>query len=208
MIRTRAYRAGLVVVAAVGLLWATAARADEADWSDLMRDEGLVVDQQPTQGGGGASDTAFYDAWEEPVWQQIADNILLTEAATIRHVNWWGFYGGDDDEEPELAPDEETMRVRFYAAREGDGLPGEILFEQSLPNPSRIATGRTIAVGARPPEYLYGIDLSSPIVLEADTLYWLEVVQIGDLESHFRWESGYGLIPSHVFLNQNVVDRQ
>jgi hypothetical protein len=173
---------------------------------DLPRDEGIVVDHQPHPYGGFGSDTEFRDDWGDPVWQREADDILLDEAAAIRQIVWWGFYGGTFDDWPEPPPQTEAMRIRFYQARLGDGLPDEdnMSFEQTYENPIRTATGRVIMMGRLPLEYRYEVDLASPIVLEANTPYWLEIAQMGDLESHFRWEYGLAELNGTALINEVV----
>ena len=183
---------------------AASASADHLPWNGPGPRGPIVVDHPPLNSGGGGSDTAFRDMFGTPVWQRVADDFTLAAPADIRRITWWGFY---DQNNP---PATETMRIRFYGARPGDGLPDEnnILFEQSYLNPSRIATGRQIGVGIAPDEIRYEVDVAGPIQLGANTPYWLEVVQIGDLDTHFRWEfslpDGRGL----AFINPNVPDWQ
>lgn len=172
--------------------------------------DGIVFEQSPGQLGGPSSDTEFIStATALPAWQQLADNIVLESAATLQTVKWWGFYGGSG--QPHDPPDgPETMRIRFYGARPADALPDDddIIFEESFLNPSRTSTGDFIAVGGLPDEFFYEVDLYSPLTLEADTLYWLEIVQVGDIDSHFRWETGFGLVNQFAFINGNVSDWQ
>lgn len=171
----------------------------------LPRDDGIVVDQQPRQTGGPSSDMLFLDSFGLEVWQQEADNIRLTAPATVRRVSWWGFYGGDEQDHQPPAGDE-TMRIRFYAARPSDGLPGDILLEKEVPDPSRTATGKWVYADVDAPEYLFQVDLPSPVALDAATLYWLEIVQLDDLDSTFRWETGIGTQSGHAFVNRDVPD--
>ncbi len=100
------------------------------------------------------------------------------------------------------------MRIRFYHARPSDGLPdeGSIVFEESFVNPSRTATGEVIGLGPHPPEYVYEVSLATPVLLEADTPYWMEIAQIGDLESHFRWEAGYGPLNGLAAVNSLILE--
>jgi hypothetical protein len=83
------------------------------------------------------------------------------------------------------------MRLRFYAPRASDGLPGDILYEESLVNPQRTVTGERVWVGIGPYEYRYDVTLATPFVMAANTPYWLEWVQIGDQSTAFRWEDGH-----------------
>lgn len=102
------------------------------------------------------------------------------------------------------------MRIRFYCARPSDGLPddGNIIFEELFLDPSRTATGNLVNVGGFPEEFQFEVDLATPANLESDVLYWLEIVQIGDVESHFRWEDGFGIVDGFAFINGNVPDWQ
>ena len=180
------------------------------DLDDLFRGGGIVVDHPGILTGGPAADTDFFNTVGQQTWQRLADNIFLeSTSALIRRVTWLGFYGGSGT--PATPPPQtETMRIRFYGARAGDGLPDDanIIFEQSFLNPSRVATGRTIAVGGLPMEHLFEANLAMPVLLEADTLYWLEIVQIGDVDSRFRWEFAFTDQDDHAFVNGNVADWQ
>src|SRR5262245_31130807 len=100
---------------------------------------GIILDKPPNQLGGGASDTSFYNEFGEERWQRLADDVLLTQPATLRRVIWHGFYGDSFKNTPEPLPLTETMRIRLYDARPGDGLPGNVLFEESFLDPSRVA---------------------------------------------------------------------
>jgi hypothetical protein len=171
----------------------------------------IIVDQPPDQGGGPAADTEFISEGSgQQTWQLLADNLVLSSSATVRRISWHGFYGGNFDEFPEAAPLSETFRIRFYEARAGDGLPDDsgILFEEFHANPLRVATGRTVAVGPQPPEFRFEVDLTNPVSLAANLHYWLEIVQLGDVDSLFRWERGFGPLGDFVFLNPNVQDWQ
>jgi hypothetical protein len=197
------------LLAGLALLFtAGRSQADPYDFDRLPRGGGgIVVDQPPTRLGGHGSDTLYRDRYGNEVWSRIADNVLLAESAAIRRVTWWGFYGAyEQNHEPPTGP--ETMRVRFYGARPGDGLPGDMLYEESFLNPSRTATGEIIQVGGLPDEYLYHVDLATSVELAAQTLYWLEIVQVGDLESHFRWETGFGAQDGVAYLTSSLPDWQ
>ena len=165
---------------------------------------GIVVDQQPTQLGGQSSDALFMDSFGDPVWQIQADNITLGADLSVGGLSWWGFYGGED--QPHLPPSgDETFRVRFYTATP-NSLPDEssILYEESFLNPPRTWTGRRVLVQGEPDEFVYSVALSAPVSLATSELYWLEIAQIGDLNSHFRWESGFGVVPGRAVRNSLV----
>ncbi|MFH1419807.1 MAG: PEP-CTERM sorting domain-containing protein [Planctomycetota bacterium] len=186
-------------VVLIASAWSSSARGAPHTIEDLYRNGDIVVDHQPYPYGGGASDTAYVGGY---TWQRIADDILLMESATICHINWLGYYVMDNP------PATETMRIRFYGARDGDGLPDDdnIVYEESFLNPSRIATGQTVWVGVYPDEYLYEVNLSTPATLEADTPYWLEIAQIGDPETMFGWEFSLADLNGQAFINPATVD--
>lgn len=173
------------------------ALAGPGDMNDL-----IVVDHQPHPFGGFASDTLFLDMFDNPFSQRVADDFELTTAVSIGAINWWGFYDLDNP------PAEETFRIRFYGARAGDGLPDEsnVVFEQMVDTPARTATGRRVAVSVGPDEYLYETALSSAVSLSAQTPYWLEVVQIGDLNTAFRWEFSEADLNAQAGINPTSGD--
>jgi hypothetical protein len=170
-----------------------------------MRGQVILVDHQPHPTGGGAADTDFTtDSGQEHYWQLVADDFTLSSSAATQHAVWWGLYGGTFSGSWDPPPGSETMRLRFYSARAGDGLPGDIVYEENFVDPSRVWTGRYITGH---PEYRFEADLALPFQVASDTTYWLELVQVGISESHFRWEfSQPGDGTSFVFLNPAVPD--
>ncbi len=164
--------------------------------------EGIVVDHEPAFTGGPASDTAFTGGIVP--WQRVADDFMLGDPAELRMVRWWGYYVEN------VAPTPETMRVRFLGARPSDGLPDEtnILHEEEFLNPSRMATGNTVFGNVIADEYAFEVDLNSALALEASTPYWLEIVQVGNVDSEFAWEFSTTDLNSHSFINPLTIDWQ
>jgi len=163
----------------------------------------VVFEIPPTLSGGPASDTEFINSSGDPSWQLLADNFILpSPVQLIRRVSAWAFYNEN------TPPASETLRVRFYDARPTDGLPGNILFEESFLNPYRVPTGNMIIAENNFDEYFFQMDLSLAILLEAKTTYWLEVVQVGDISSAFRWETGFRDLDGLAFINPFVPDWQ
>ncbi len=161
----------------------------------------IVFSQLPRQIGGFVSDTDQTFLGQPHVWQRIADDFQLSEPAAIIQVVFWGYYSN-----ALFGPDNETMRVRFYGARESDGLPDEatIVYEQTLQNPQRQETGLFVSSLTLVPEYRYTINLASPVSLEANTTYWFETIQVGDPESDFFWESSYTATPQDRIAGVNA----
>jgi hypothetical protein len=160
----------------------------------------IVIDRQPHQFSGSSSDTEFLDAFGFPFWQRSADEVVLSSPAVIRRVTFWGYYQEDNP------PASEVMRVRLYGSRLGDGLPDEanILNEQSFVDPIREWTGRIIFAGVDPREYIFQMDLLTPIALAPNTPYWIEISQIGNSSTHFVWENSITETDGFAFTNPLV----
>ena len=171
---------------------ASPARADPKGPGELFRDPVLAFEHLPTRYGGLGSDTDFINMYGNPSWQQLADDVMLGTSALISQASFWGFYDQDNP------PATEMMRLRFYAPRPADGLPGDVLYEESFVNPTRTATGYRVSTGVGPYEYLYDVSLTTPFTLAANTTYWVEFLQMGDRSTHYRWEDGYSLPGDHV----------
>lgn len=160
----------------------------------------IVVDHQPARSGGPAADTDFINMFGQHVWQLVADDFTVAEPAEVRRVTAWGFY---DQDKP---PSQESMRIRFYDARPGDGLPGNVLCEHETWRFERIATGHIVFTGIGPHEYFYTFDLPTPVALSAGAPYWLELTQLGDASTHFRIEFSGAATERSAHLNPFVSD--
>lgn len=165
----------------------------------------IVASQLPTQAGGGAGDTEFLFQGN-PVWEISADDFSLTTAATIRHLTWWSFYGLNTDSIAQPPPATQTIRLRVHAPRPGDGMPGDVLFEEFVVDLPRVATGQFIFVGGTPSEYRYDVDLSTPWALDAGQPYWLAIAQMGIPTSTYRWEYAFPNGTPFVFMNPITGD--
>ncbi|MBI5762990.1 MAG: hypothetical protein HZA51_05645 [Planctomycetes bacterium] len=161
---------------------------------------GIIVDHQPFPTGGPGSDTQYVTTLGQTSWQWLADDFVWATNEQLTHVNYWGFYNADNP------PIHETFRLRLYLPRSSDGLPGQVIHEEVILNPNRTATGREIQVGITPNEYFFEAPLVAPVTLNANDRYWLEVVQVGDITTHFRWETSVTENNGLAFLNRNVPD--
>ncbi|QDV91555.1 PEP-CTERM motif protein [Phycisphaerae bacterium RAS2] len=160
----------------------------------------IVVSQLPTRINGAVSDTAFLD-FGSPAWQLAADDFMLNQAATISRCTFWGFYGSNFDKWEEMPPASQTIRLQILEPRPVDGMPGNVLYEESFVDPPRIETGLFISLGAHPREFRYDVDLTVPWSLAPGTQYWLGITQIGVEESRFRWEVALGNGSPYAFTN-------
>lgn len=153
--------------------------------STTIANAGTVLLHAPNQEYGWRSDTSFL-LGNSPSSQRLADGFALDAPAIIRQVAWWGDYEGTP------LPLNESMRIRFYAADSGSGLPGSMISEAIIANPLRVPTSLLVrgtpGTSATWPEYLFQAELASSVSLDAHSLYWLEIAQLGDSSSRFRWE--------------------
>ncbi len=148
----------------------------------------LLVENPPLNTGGPDSDTDFIYGPVDPFWQVLADDFLIYSSAQVDRVAWLGFYGGQFYGSIQPPPGDETMRIRFHSARPGDGLPGQVLYEQEFLNTSRAATGLLVGDARIHPEYRFEADLATPYSIEPNVRYWIEIAQVGIQTSEFRWE--------------------
>lgn len=172
----------------------SAARGDALPWyEDDPQPHGpggtVLVDHQPSNFGGLASDTLFD---EFPGWQRVADDFSISQSAAIHKIVWWGFYALNI-----LPTVDDTFRIRVYDQRPGDLLPGAVLYEQSFSNVPRAWTGRFILDSGAPREFRYEVDLPLALVIPVATPHWLEIVQVGDISTRFRWENSNPSLPQN-----------
>ena len=158
----------------------------------------IVVNHLPKRSGGPFSDSSFINAFGHLSSQNLADDFTVGAETFIHRVPAWGFYNDDN------APAVERMRVRFYD--DVAGLPGSVVFEQEFSDSQRTPTGQIVFVGIAPREYAYTFELAAPINVLAGTRYWLELIQIGDPGTAWRWETSSSANRNHVFINPFVSD--
>jgi len=166
---------------------------------------GLVVDHPPWPTGGLVSDLSFLTIGGNEFSQRLADDFVLAQDTTIAHVVWWGFYGSTFAPENEPPPDSESMRIRFYEDT-SEGVPGALIAEEVIDNPQRVATGRQVSTGTSPDEFQYDATLQDPVALSSGVRHWIEIVQVGVLDSLFRWEVSIAELNGHVAINPSVPD--
>lgn len=159
-----------------------AAAAEQADI--------LLHRQAPNRLFGLDSDISFQLDSGKLSGELIADRFAIAQSQTVCRVNWWGFYGGPLAQSPELPPSSEMFRIRFYEDKGGS--PGAILSENVVVNPIRQATGSVIAIDPGPPEFRYEATLANCISLPDGGPHWIEIAQIDDADSRFRWENSTG----------------
>lgn len=148
----------------------------------------LVHRQAPGRVFGIASDTEYRDDSGHASGALIADQFALSAPIDplICRIRAYAFFGGTGVLDPG-PPATETIRVRFYS--DSFGLPDTLIQESIFQNPSRQWTGQLINIGAARREYLYDLGLPSCFSPTLGVNYWLEVAQLGDVQSLFRWEN-------------------
>ncbi len=155
--------------------------------AQLATAETLLHRQAPGRTFGISSDTALLDDFGRPTSELVADKFTLAESADACRVNAWALYGGSDPFLDPPPPATETIRVRVY--QDAAGLPGAVLQEELFLNPPRTWTGMFVALSPLRKEHLFELALSDCFAAEGGVSYWLEVAQVGDVQSRFRWEN-------------------
>lgn len=166
----------------------------------------VIFEQSPLNVGGYAGDLDFITDSNQEIWQLVADDFQTTQSESVHRVSWYGFYGGTFTGSTQPPVGDETMRVRFYRPRPSDGFPGVVAFEETFLNPTRTATGRYVLVGAYRLEYSYFVDLATDFPVDSNSKYWLEISQVDDVNSHFRWEISSGTGTPLVANNDALGD--
>src|SRR6185369_17688199 len=120
MAQVRIRMAALLLTTAVICAVEGKALGDVLPWQDGPQPHGpggtVLIDHQPANVGGLAADTQFPDF---PFAERSADDFLVSQAAVINRLVWWGFY--DLNIQPTI---NDEFRVRVYDQRPSDLLPG------------------------------------------------------------------------------------
>lgn len=148
----------------------------------------LLHSQPPGRTFGISSDTLYLDDFGQASGALIADkfNLVAGGDTCIARISAFAFFGGTGVVDPGPPPTE-TIRVRFLA--DAVGLPAEpALYEAQFQDPARVWTGFLINIAGARKEYRYELPLPQCFHVVPGTDYWLEVAQIGDINSLLRWE--------------------
>jgi hypothetical protein len=145
----------------------------------------LLYEQTPS----GPAQNYAYQSSTSPYGNRsvVADSFQVTQSTLLTRISWWGVYDGE-------APDEmyrESFIIKVHA--DNGGQPGAVLatFDTGPSMTSRTATGRTQTLpyywGDPLPEYSYKWTLTTPLPLEANTTYWLEIEQVTSYTPPVTW---------------------
>ena len=146
----------------------------------------VVYEQSPGHFGGFGSDGQVIT---------VADEFQLDQAASIRNITWWGGYGNTVDFPPPVA---DHFTIRLFT--DNGGKPGVLLETFKMANNvNRVATGDFV----NPPdsslgflgraEFKYSFNLPRPFPAEANTRYWLSIINV-PVSDIWVWEVSGSLI--------------
>ena len=184
---------GLVAAA----VWSVAAVTPRAEAGSIPLQEAWTYDGPQPHGPGAplvshlpynsCGLTSDSVGFEEPgpftYYQYVADDFALSADAMVRRLVYWGFYNSQV-----LPTTDETFQINVHELRPSDGLPGDIVFSETVVNPFREWTGRNVISVAGGREYRFEVDLATPFFLQGGETHWLSIYQVGDPLSSFRWE--------------------
>ena len=152
----------------------------------------LIYSQNPNRLFGYSADTEFVDDFGQTIGQLVADRFVLSQPRRIGQIRWFGIYGSQFGP-IQSPPAQEEFRIRFYDQQgtfPPNLPPASVLYETTFSNPLREETGLLVSGGF--PEYRYTVELQTPFDAMGNTLYWLEITQLGIPSSRFRWENSSG----------------
>jgi len=151
----------------------------------------LIYSQPPNRAFGFTSDTAFQNDGGQIQGSIYADRFSIATDRSIGQISWFGLYGSQFGpiQDP---PSDEAFRIRFHDQHGTfpSSPPDDVLYEELFSNPLRDPTGFFVSGGF--PEYRFVVNLSKRFEVLASKLYWLEISQVGEPSSYFRWESSSG----------------
>jgi len=176
---SKQYRHLATIITGVGLTF----------FSITAEAETIGYEQSPGHFGGFSSDGQVIT---------VADEFQLDQSAFIRNITWWGGYGNTVEFPPPVADD---FTIRLFADQSGE--PGVLLgdFHEGN-NVNRVATGDFV----NPPdprdvfdpflgraEFKYSFDLPGSFLAEANTRYWLSIINVPVTDA-WVWEVSDSLI--------------
>lgn len=129
-------------------------------------------EQLPSHDGGFGLD---------PLFNFVADDFQLTQAALLQSITWWGGYGNNG------YFDTDIFVIRLYS---DDMNPNSLKYVYETEDVHRIPTGNFVTQSAYEliEEFQYSINLPAAFSLHADHTYWLEFRNIQDSDNNWMWE--------------------
>lgn len=159
-----------------------------------------LVSHLPYNVCGLGSDSMLVEGPGAPVeYQYLADDFQLPFDSLVSRLVVWGFYNSQI-----LPTTDETFQIKVHQPRPSDGLPGAVVFEETVVNPFREWTGRNVITVGGGREYRFVIDLSEPLFIQGSEIHWLSFYQIGEPNSSFRWECSQNPPPANGQASNNV----
>ncbi|HSB01691.1 MAG TPA: hypothetical protein VLE49_13660 [Anaerolineales bacterium] len=146
----------------------------------------IVYEQAPGHSG------AFLSAERETT---IAEDFQFDQPTLISNIEWWGGYGSHTS-----FPSDDNFTVRLYA--DNGGTPGALLHTFIVGDDAlRIATGDFVLPPLPEqyfegvPEFEYSFSLPTAFLAQANTRYWLSIVNVLDsFEEDWSWEMSGSLL--------------
>src|SRR5262245_38752376 len=139
----------------------------------------IAYEQLPGHFGGFSSDGQVIT---------VADDFQLNQSALINNITWWGGYGSINLP----TPSSDNFTIRLFS--DVGGAPGTLLQTFNVGNNAlRTATGNFVnppdpnsGFEGRP-EFKYAFNLPTAFPANANTRYWLSIINIPSSDS-WLWE--------------------
>ncbi len=158
--------------------------------------ETIAYEQSPGHLGGFSTDGQGIT---------VADDFQIDHSTLINNITWWGGYGSTNLPTPPT----DNFTIRLFA--DSGGQPGALIQTFAVGNnTSRTATGDFVnppdpnsGFEGRP-EFIYSFTLPITFQAEANTRYWLSIVNIPSLDS-WIWEVST-LCPNPTCVQRSFTD--
>ena len=144
----------------------------------VVKAQAFAYEQSPGHFGGFSSDGQRIT---------VADEFQLGQSTLIRNITWWGGYLTENLPTPPI----DNFTVRLFT--DAGGQPGALVQTFAVGNNVvRTATGDFVNPPIPPffagrPEFKYSFDLPTAFAADANTRYWLTIVNVPSSDS-WIWE--------------------
>ena len=122
--------------------------------------------------------------------QRIADDFVFGDAVDVTSIQWWGAYTPLGTDSAGLALDDFSITIFSNGTNATGDVPDQIVFQSSV-SVTAVDTGDDIL--GLVDQFLYTATLATPLTLNGNERYWLQVLNntglgAGDPPGSWGWE--------------------
>lgn len=133
--------------------------------------QSIAFQQNPT---GASINGPFANLNHNVATQRVADNFSLATPASVSSIVWWGWTYNNQLNQQGALSNISAFDVRIMAADGVSGAAGTVIYQETIPTASIVATN--YAAGPLAGQtYRFEAPLASNVALGAGTTYWLAI---------------------------------